>query len=361
MSAWTNIALAAKLTSGPRQAELRALLAHRGQVTGEAQVVVASPRRFLSLRKLLRPNAAINDMLQVIRTSFDTCAERGISYALASSDKPSFGHVPQLVLSHHTVSTPAFESLRASGSEVLHFKAADLPRRTCFDRLGFAGWASLADKHVRELAMPEVCPAQINYFFDTAQSMALSQNLSKYAQTSTPMELPEKYVFVALQTIGDMVQRNAYIPMLDMLDMVVKRFAGSGYHVVVKRHPKCRSRRVSAALANLGSKPDVLVVEGSIHQIIADASAVFTVNSGVGAESIVHEVPLYCFGKADYAPIAHQVRSGEDLARLTDPISPAVSADDLRKFLYYYRNVYQVRLEDELPKRLAALIETATV
>lgn len=360
MNGWTNIALAARLTSGTRQAELHALLAHRSHVSRDAQVVVASPRRFLSLRKLLRPNAAIDDMLQVMRTSFDICVKRGLSFSLARTDTPRFAHKPQLVLSHHTVNTPAYAALRASGTTVIHFKAADLPRRTCFDPLGFAGWASLADNKVGDLTLPDTSTEQINRFFDTARDTALRQNLSKYAQTSTAMDLPHKYVFIALQTIGDMVQRNAYIPMLDMLEMVAKRFAGSGYQVVIKRHPKCRNRRVTAALEKLATQPEVMLVDGSIHQIIAGAAAVFTVNSGVGAESIVHEVPLYCFGKADYAPIAHQIRSSDDLERLTSPIASAVSSSELRKFLYYYRSVYQVRLDDELPERLTNMIDTAT-
>ena len=146
-------------------------------------------------------------------------------------------------------------------------------------------------------------------FFDGVKAEITGKALSKYAQSQTLDPLPERFVFVVLQTIGDMVQRNAYMPMLDMLDAVVRRFENSGYMVVVKRHPKCRSRRVRNALNTVAQRPHVLVTQASIHQLLNSAQAVFTVNSGVGGEALVYETPIYCFGKADYSSVASRMRS----------------------------------------------------
>lgn len=358
MTRRASIAIAAKLTSGPRQTALQKLAAHRGVPLSDAKVVIATPRRFLSLRKLLKPNAAIDGMLQVMHTAADICAERGHPFAFALSDRPTASQGTALYLSHHTLQTPAFEKIAADGAQVLHFKAADLPQRTCFDGQGFAGWSSLASRTVAELETG-VSPAEEARFFAQMRKAALHSRQSKYVQKEGPLELPERFVFVALQTIGDMVQRNAYIPMLDMLDMVAHRYSGSGVSVVVKRHPKCRSARVSKALAKYAKDENVLITNGSIHEIFERAQAVFTVNSGVGAESLVHGVPLFLFGAADYAPAAHHIRSEADLERLTQTLKPAVSEQELYRFLYYYRNIYQLRLDEELTPRLAKMIETA--
>lgn len=359
MNRRTNIALAAGLTSGSRRAALKALARHsRGCGLPGAQVVIATPRRFLSLRKLVKQNAAIDAMLEVMHSAADICAARDIPYALSLSDRPKAAPGTFLYLSHHTVTTPAFASITAQGAQVLHFKAADLPRRTCFDPEGFAGWASLASCNIAELETG-VSPAEEARFFDEMRRQSLASRQSKYAQGQSDTALPERFVFVALQTIGDMVQRNAYIPMLDMLDMVVRRFSGTGLQIVVKRHPKCRSRRVAAALARHDANPDMTITQGPLHEIFPRAEAIFTVNSGVGAESLIHEKPLYCFGAADYGPAAHHIRCEADLTRVTDQLRMAVTPAQLRKFIYYYRNIYQVRLDDELDERLSAMIDAA--
>lgn len=359
MGRWLTIALAAKLAKGTRRTELEALLRAKPAPSDKPQVIVATPRRFLSLRKLLKPNAAVDAMLRTLQTGLALATEKGLTTQLDLSDTPAPCHAPALYLSHHTVESPAFAALRARGTHVMHFKAADLPGRTSLDPLGFAGWSSLADKTAQELDLEGATQAEIDTYFDEAKAAAISGNVSKYAQSDAQEALPERYVFLALQTIGDMVQRNAYVPMLDMLAMVIERFEGSPFTVVVKRHPKCRSRRVSAALETASRQPHVQISQGSIHQLLSGASAVFTVNSGVGSEAIIHEKPLYCFGKADYAPVAHQIRSRTDLAKATDPLRDSCTEVERKRFLFYYRNIYQFRQEDELRPRLSALIEKA--
>lgn len=356
MRPWFNIALAAKLAKGSRRTELQALLAAKPAPAQYTRIIAATPRRFVSLPKLLKPNAAIDAMLRTFRATMDVASEQGLAVELDLSDTPNPPHAPALYLSHHTIESSAFAALRAKGTRVMHFKAADLPGRTSVDPMGFAGWSSVASQNLDQLDMGGVSTDQINTFFESLKAEITGKALSKYAQSQTLESLPERFVFVALQTIDDMVQRNAFMPMLDMLDAVVARFENSGYTVVVKRHPKCRSRRVRKALHAVAQRPHVAVTEASIHQLMHSAQAVFTVNSGVGAEALVYETPIYCFGKADYSAVAHEIRCEADLGAATTPIRPACSVRDLRRFVYFYRNIYQFRQEDELYCRIRALI-----
>lgn len=353
---WFTLALAAKLTRGNRRDALQALLSARPAPSKTPQVIAATPKRFVSLPKLLKPNAAIDAMLNTLGMTLVLAQEKGISARLDLSDDPKPGHVPALYLSHHTIESPAFATLRDKGTRIVHFKAADLPGRTSLDPMGFAGWSSLARKSVQDLDMGNVSTQEIDAFFMTTREQVLTFNQSKYAQQNADEALPERYVFVALQTIGDMVQRNAYLPMLSMLDMVVARFRQSGYQVVIKRHPRCRSRRVTAALRKAAKAPHVTISQGSIHKLLAGAEAVFTVNSGVGSESLIHETPLYCFGASDYGAVAHHIRSDADLLASTSPIRSSCSAAERRRFLYYYRNIHQFHQADQLRDRLSALI-----
>jgi hypothetical protein len=45
--------------------------------------------------------------------------------------------------------------------------------------------------------------------------------------------------------------------------------------------------------------------EMNINELLNSALAVFTVNSGVGMEAILHNKPVYTFGRAEYASVAH--------------------------------------------------------
>ena len=42
----------------------------------------------------------------------------------------------------------------------------------------------------------------------------------------------------------------------------------------------------------------------SIHDLIAAAEIVVTVNSGVGMETVLHQKPVYAFGRANYSEIS---------------------------------------------------------
>ena len=72
---------------------------------------------------------------------------------------------------------------------------------------------------------------------------------------------------------------------------------------------------------------------------------------------MLHKVPIYCFGGADYAPVAHTLRSEADLIAMTTPIRPAVSEADLVRFHAYYRQTHQVLGQERLTTRVDALFD----
>ena len=51
----------------------------------------------------------------------------------------------------------------------------------------------------------------------------------------------------------------------------------------------------------------------SIHQTLASADVVITVNSGVGLEAVLHQKKVLTFGNADYSTIAHKIMYGGSL------------------------------------------------
>lgn len=344
----------ARLTALPnRRAAIDTLLAARDPAP---QVALVTPARFLSPRKLARPNEAIDGLLEVFAAAHRLARARGLTVGL--STPRTIAGTPALYLSHHTVDDAKTRALREAGTLVRHVKAADLPGRTVFDPLGFSGWSSMAEKTVDDLDLGTIDLARAAQVRAAMRDDAIGNNTSKYAQAAG--FVPEgPFVFVALQTLGDMVQRKARVPMLEMLRMVIARFEGTGLRVVVKRHPRCRNRQVMRALAQASSAGHVVLSTASIHALMDRAQALFTVNSGVGSEAMLHGLPVYCFGASDYAPMAHQVASQDDLARLTNPIRHRLLPDALDRFHYHYREVFQVDRSRRLEPVLTALLDQA--
>lgn len=263
------------------------------------------------------------------------------------------------VFCYHSFGDQIFERLVCSGHSIVHFKPGDTPGCVTIDTMGFAGWASIAFIDVDKVTEVTVdAAAGLNFFRERSQK-AISNNLSKYAQPEcSPAAVSGLYVFVALQTANDIVQRNAYVPMMTMLDWVVRRFAGTDHKVVVKRHPLCKDEDVQRTLRQLTQEFDhVVVSDASIHEILSGAAAVFTVNSGVGSEAMFHAKPIYCFGRSDYAFVAHQITSYEGLVEATTPIRPRRSEELFLKFFYLYRTQYQISDPRIMRARIGAVLD----
>jgi hypothetical protein len=257
---------------------------------------------------------------------------------------------PNFILSFHT-------SGQFNG--FLHFKRADLPDYVVIDRCGYSGWSSLSGCQVTDLNLPETDAAVA--FVEQHFQDVIKGNISKYQQPSLGLAndpLPAAFVFVALQVPNDRTQLMARFTMEQMLAIVVARFRNSGVRVVVKPHPKAKVSPLEAVLADLSDQGLIDVRYDSIHDLLGQALAVITINSGVGSEAMLYKKPIYTFGAADYDCVTHRIATAQQFNDLTTPIRPAVSEDILVRFITYYRQQYLVdrsqpgRLESALQERL---------
>jgi len=252
------------------------------------------------------------------------------------------------VISYHTVSSPS--------SRRLHIQESTLQGRCSFDGAGFAGFASIANDasliddfsaHVT----PEVCAATCQDLY----RQYVERNVSKYAQHRDTTPLPERYVFVPLQVQTDVVAQLAHMDALELLHAVVQHYRETATRVVVKRHPYCASMRVQRALTSLAEQDDIVLSNASVHQLIQNAEAVLTVNSGTGLEALIHGRPVVVVGKCDYAYAAHEVRSADELHEL---LAQGVAPDMARiqRLLHYYYAQYTLAADDQtaIAQRLSA-------
>ncbi|MGV6849481.1 MAG: capsular polysaccharide export protein, LipB/KpsS family [Marinibacterium sp.] len=151
-------------------------------------------------------------------------------------------------------------------------------------------------------------------FFRRLRRRLVGQRLSRYPQASeVARDLPEGAVAVFLQSEAHRdVDETCY---LDRKAMVKTVLAAAPGPVIVKPHPRDHrsgTRRWLAALA--GRHSSLTVSEANIHDILAAAERVVTINSAAAVESYLHRRPVILCGQADFHHIAHTVRTPDDLA-----------------------------------------------
>ncbi|TCU14704.1 hypothetical protein [Rhizobium sullae] len=281
--------------------------------------------------------ADIRFVLQTIAEHLDTI---GLNYRVKGQIKlHGIEDLPVPFFSYHTVS---------GHRNGLHFKETDRPSRFSFDTGGYSGWSEFSRKSLAELPLDEVDARTAANFFQQDQAQTISRNVSKYAQDPirAAESLPGRFVFVALQMVGDSVQELAYCSPIKMMEEVITTCEKIGYTVVVKRHPLCGSTVIGRYIRENESAGRIISATGSIHSIIAKSAAVCVINSGVGAEALLHEKPVYVFGRSDYMAACFVCEQRGDFEKQFQPGRTAVSADDLRRFWYLLRNEYAVDLRD---------------
>ncbi|RYG36022.1 MAG: hypothetical protein EON93_05690 [Burkholderiales bacterium] len=135
----------------------------------------------------------------------------------------------------------------------------------------------------------------------------------------------------------------------------------SGTPVVFKEHP---ANRRAMALLRTAAGPDVFWSEASIHDLVREAAAVYTLNSGVGFEALFHTTPIATFARAEYDVVTEIA----DIARL-DAIWASCRNWDRdkgmrarRQFVDWYCRRHAIDLDAEptvLHQRLSLLVKEA--
>ena len=112
-------------------------------------------------------------------------------------------------------------------------------------------------------------------------------------------------------------------------------------HIVIKGHPVNPGAMHSLRQVYADLLPDMdgrvhWIDDMSIHQLIANAKVVVTVNSGVGLEAILHGKSVFTFGRADYDTVS--VACPESLRENYKPAALEPSYRDMNEEdIYLYK------------------------
>ena len=225
----------------------------------------------------------------------------------------------------------------------LHIQESTLSGRCSVDTQGFAGYSSLAHNFVPiDKALQDESMAKINEHYEDKILKYIENNSSKYVQNQEDFTLSGDYVFLAQQITTDIVSRLAWMDGLQLMNALINYYGNSDTRIVVKRHPYCNNYLMQRELKRLEQAGKIVISNASIHSLIKNAKIVFTVNSGVGFESLMHLKPVIVTGKCDYAYAVSGIAKNTD--ELFNILSSNISSDKdkILAFLFYYYNKFTI-------------------
>lgn len=156
--------------------------------------------------------------------------------------------------------------------------------------------------------------------------------VSRYPQPQGRVELPPDAIAVFLQsdahrTVGE----TAHLSSDAMIAALLAR--DDPAPILIKPHPLDTDPATAARLAAIDD-PRVRIVQANIHDIIAAATVVVTINSACGIEAMFHGRPVVLCGESDFHHAAVTVRRAEEMDQA---IATARATDwPFDAFLYWY-------------------------
>jgi capsule polysaccharide export protein KpsC/LpsZ len=226
-----------------------------------------------------------------------------------------------------------------------------------FDKNGFSGWSELARNEELFNMSQMLNLSEAKSFYSSYVKEYKENNLSKYKQLINNSELPDNFIFVALQKPNDLVMKLAYIETYELAKMVVEAYKNSGIYVVIKPHPLDDNFNKNI----FDNKENVIISDQSIFSILPKASAIYTVNSGVGFESLFYGKKVFTSGASDYNWVTTMIRNFDDIKKTRNNFD--VDLDQLIKFVYFFLNKYTIRYNDkkEIRSRIIQLVRNFEV
>lgn len=242
--------------------------------------------------------------------------------------------------------TISFHSYGAASGNVLRCKESYIPPFYSFDPMGYSCFSHLAScPDFYRSAIESQHPLRAANFIHQLSRELIQGNRSKYAQPNFHEGLTHPYIFVPLQMHNDPVSQGNRLNTQEAVLIIVEAAASRGLKTVVKRHPHCRSAKISYFLNQLSQREEVTMSTASIHSLIMGAELVVGANSGVLFEALIHGKPVISYSSSDFALATQQVSDRKALAQaITAPVVPDVQWRN--KFLFWYLTEYCAAADD---------------
>lgn len=198
------------------------------------------------------------------------------------------------------------------------------------DAQGIRAFSSIGEKKFRA---GQIDGDQAREFLKSLRRKWVEPRKSRYEQQVKPAKhLPDDAVAVFLQS--EKYRSLAETCHMDCWQMIEACLAAERGPIVVKPHPLDLDEDTFERLMGLeDAHPNLHVSLDNIHDILACAKRVVTINSAVGVEAYLHRKPVILCGQADFHHIADVARSPQELTAL---LRQEPAGRVYAKYLYWY-------------------------
>lgn len=206
----------------------------------------------------------------------------------------------------------SYHSLGNNIKNIIRYKDSYLYNSILLSAEGYSGWNKLLLED--DECLKGVSKTDIDQFYQSLYDRHVKNNFSKYTQAEdVNYQFPEKFVFFPLQTLNDTVMEHSYFKPIELIKKIINILDKSHIPLVIKIHPRCQNVALKKLLLEYERKSKVFIYSGSIHLAISKATTIYTINSGVGFEALLHLKPVITFGKSDYM---HMTKNIADLQKI---------------------------------------------
>jgi len=233
----------------------------------------------------------------------------------------------------------ATEVAKFSNIQCIYFENGLFPNTTVVDAKGVNATNSLPRKVSFYQAYPSVAtlPQQLN----------VRKTLGKRIETT--IQLPTTYLFVPFQTNFDtqIVYHGRWINNMEHLFGIIYQVAESlKIHFILKEHPSERQMDYTHLHKKAKNNPYInFANEINTQELIQKSSAIVTVNSSVGLESLLFNKKVIVLGEAFYNinGITKSATTIEELKEIINHLERwEIHTEDTKKFLSYILQEYLI-------------------
>jgi hypothetical protein len=230
-----------------------------------------------------------------------------------------------------------------AGDNVLFYKTTPFPEYISVDPQGWG--ASLSWLPVHPIVSEEAWA-----FFQTLQQRA-ALNVSVFDQPALdlPVGLHDYFLFVCQLPHDETIQFHSTVSVENALHTVIQYAEQARVPLVVKGHPANRPSMLPLKALTDASPNALWVDEVSIHTCLAGARRVFTVNSGVGFEAMLHDKTVVHFGNAEYSSVTLHAACSVDALRELAPQSHSTELYAAFLHCFFQKTIRYDRLDSFAP------------
>lgn len=203
-----------------------------------------------------------------------------------------------------------------------------------FDKTGYSGWSELADTYDYDIDVDDIRD-EVKEFTDAY----IANNNSRFDQSYIEPIPDDPYVVVFAQREDDAVADFSYVD--DFIPKVIEAFKDTKYTVHVKPHPLQIDWVDSKAVWSVNQQT------GSLHELIENSAAVYTINSSAGFEALLHGKRVFTAGHCDYHWVTDIIKTDDDIVASVGLLDEPVDTDSIIKFLHYTINHHYLNINDE--------------